>query len=303
MSQELEKNNLIARWLSKELSIEEEQQLKANPEMEALKVVIDDIKQWKVKPFDVDASYTKLNKVRSNKSLRKIQPFKKWLSIAASILLLFSTYLLWDNFINAQITISTLASEQKSVLLPDGSKVELDALSKLTYNKKAWQKNRTINLSGQAYFKVEKGAAFKVLTSTTTVTVIGTEFNVKSFNKDSKVTCYEGKVSVRYQNIEEILGAGEEAILQDDAFQRFEHNSKLPDWTAGFIKYKNEPLREIIKDLERTYAIVIELPLKHNIIKFTGTLPTNDLQTALKNLFEPLELDFEKINTNKIVVY
>tara|TARA_R110002126_G_scaffold14768_1_gene61377 strand:+ start:24877 stop:25788 length:912 start_codon:yes stop_codon:yes gene_type:complete len=303
MSQELEKNNLIARWLSKELSGEEEQQLKTNPEMEALKVVIDDINQWKVKPFDVDASFTKLNNVRSNKSLRKIQPFKKWLSVAASILLLFSTYLLWDNFLNAQITISTLASEQKSVVLPDGSKVELDALSKLTYNKKTWQKNRTINLSGQAYFKVEKGPTFKVLTSTTTVTVLGTQFNVKSFDKDAKVTCYEGKVSVGYQNIEEILIAGEEVIIQDDGFQRFEHNSKLPDWTVGFIKYKNESLREIIKDLERTYAIIIDLPKKHDNLKFTGTLPTNDLQTALKNLLEPLELEFKKINTKKIVVY
>ena len=81
--------------------------------------------------------------------------------------------------------------------LPDSSFVALNMGSELYYTKKGWQTERRVELKGEAFFKVKKGSIFEVETDQGIISVLGTEFNVKSWNNYFEVTCYSGLVRVK----------------------------------------------------------------------------------------------------------
>ena len=105
------------------------------------------------------------------------------------------------------ITTTDLA-EHTEVYLPDSSQVILNAESKISFNKKTWDENRNVTLEGEAFFKVAKGKRFTVATESGIITVLGTQFNVENRKNFFEVTCYEGLVSVTYNNKETKLAAG-----------------------------------------------------------------------------------------------
>ena len=93
-------------------------------------------------------------------------------------------------------TIETMASEKTTVTLPDNSTAQLNSKSEISYSEKKWDKKRTVNLKGEAYFKVAKGSKFDVKTTAGIVSVHGTQFNVKNRKNYFEVKCFEGLVGV-----------------------------------------------------------------------------------------------------------
>ena len=301
MSNNLENNNILFRWLEGTLTDEERTQLSNDyPELDALKVAITDVDTWKVKDFDTDLGLAQLQELKKT-TVTKSKPYKSWLSIAASLLVFVSSYFLW-NYFDDQVVIKTLASEQKNVTLPDGSVVKLDEASELRYSKKDWQKHRELRLLGQGYFDVKKGSTFKVETTNAIVEVLGTQFNINTAKQKTKVTCFEGRVSVSFRNKKEILSAGEALIISPEAYLRSNHKDKKPKWLQEYLYYDNASLINITKDLEEVFGVSIELPKQYETLKFTGKLPTKDLSLALKNVLQPLELNFQFVNSNKVLV-
>ncbi|NJK98129.1 MAG: FecR family protein [Bacteroidales bacterium] len=75
-------------------------------------------------------------------------------------------------------------------ILPDGTKVWLNAGSRLTYKKSFNEKERVVNLTGEAFFQVKtnKEKPFIVQTSKLSVKALGTTFNVKAYAEDKQVT-------------------------------------------------------------------------------------------------------------------
>ena len=308
MEPNFEDNDLLARWLDNRLTAEEAKQLKKNKELEALKAVVDDIDTWQVKDFDVEAGLKDL-KARKNqrKEEPKVVPLKTkstnyWVGgIAASFVILMASYFVFNTFFNNQVNISTGVAENKTIKLPSGSTVYLDALSSVSYNKKEWQTDRNIQLKGQALFEVTKGKTFTVQTpNEASVTVLGTKFNINTHQNELSVACYEGKVAVEYHTEKEILTAGQGIFLNNNTLQIEAHQNNQPNWQQGFSKYHQTNLSSIIKDLKKYYTVNIELPKKYENLQFSGVVPHDNLEAALKTLFTPFEIKYQIKNESVV---
>ena len=136
------------------------------------------------------------------------------LSVAASLLIVFFLGVIGSKFfrktqtqlINQICEINTPLGSKTSIVLPDGTKVWLNAGSKLTYNQAYNIKDRRVTLEGEAFFKVTTNHSkpFLVHTSHLDVRAVGTEFNVKAYpdEKLATATLVEGiiKIEVPRQN-------------------------------------------------------------------------------------------------------
>ncbi|NRD20103.1 FecR family protein [Winogradskyella eckloniae] len=304
MDNKFTKDNLIARWLENRLNDDEKKALEDSGELDALKVVVGDIDTWKVEKMDVEKGLNALNERKAQTiSITPTQSKKSsfWLSIAASVLLLLSSgYIVFNYFSNQTITITTAIAENKSISLPDGSIVKLDALSRISYNEKDWDENRTIQLNGQAYFDVTSGNTFIVQTNNGNITVLGTEFNVHTEEQIFEVTCYEGKVKVVYKTDEELLTQGQSVHVKDSRLINKKHTSLLPEWLEGYSKYNNVNLLTIIKDLEKYYPTTINLPKPYHNLQFTGSITHSDFNAAIETLFTAMEIKYSVSDNNSV---
>jgi len=300
MSKHLEDKNLIARWMDDRLSNEEKEQLKESGELDALKTVIDDIDTWKVKPFDLEAGLAKLKE--ENKTVVPLKKSNKnWLRIAASVAILLSCSLLWYFTSTSSTTIATKIAESKTVELPTGSLVELDAASSITYDKDDWEDSRMLTLTGQAFFNVTSGAPFVVQTPTAQVSVLGTQFNISTQEEEFSVYCYEGKIEVSYKNNSEIITKGQSVFIVNGKLKKDKHRYLSPEWMNGLSTYDRTPLKTVIADVKRYYNVDVNLPQKYDTLQFTGTIAHKDLQQTLNTIFTTMEIKYELQEGNTVI--
>ncbi len=191
-----------------------------------------------------------------------------------------------------------LATTQE-VDLPDGSHVSLNAQSNLSY---AEGDERIAKLEGEAFFEVEEGVPFKVVTREGTVTVLGTSFNVKARDGFFLVSCKTGKVRVEIpeKKIVEDITPGERVIHDKDTVRRTKINANLiGKWQVGEFYFDDQPLEEVLKELERQYNV--EITTKDLEQKFfTGYFTNTNLDLALTIVCEPLDLSY-RIDTDGLV--
>ena len=160
----------------------------------------------------------------------------------------------------------TAAGERRSVTLPDGSRVMVNAMSRLSIDYSS--RERTIRLtSGEAVFDVAHDVRrpFIVQTPTTNIRALGTEFNVdQRHDGTALVSVIEGRVQVTTRSgdaeVEGIitpniinLGAGEEAQVSRQRIQKRAHPdvSKTLGWREGRLYFDNTPLEEVAAEFNR----------------------------------------------------
>ncbi len=225
-------------------------------------------------------------------------------AVAAAITLLLATtfvipYFLSDTIVEHQ----TAFGEFKELQLPDGSKVALNANSKLKYEMDA---PRKVWLEGEAFFEVTKkpstGENFQVLTSDLTVKVLGTTFNVNSRNEQTKVFLEEGKVVLEgvilaENTLEMIPGElvsyskKEKKIIEKRKAKALENTS----WRSGVIRFTEAPLSTILKEITAIYGIQFDNKSKNTSDKrFSGGIPNGDLSIALESLKLPFGIEIEQ---------
>ncbi|MFK7834512.1 MAG: FecR family protein [Winogradskyella sp.] len=297
-----DKETFLAQWLEGDISDAELKNLVNDVDFKAYQKLKRGLEVHKQLDAPIDASFAKIQQRITNKNNKKqtnVRPlYRNWtIGIAASIVLLFG---LFSIFGNDTVTIETGFGDHKTIALLDGSEVILNSKSKITYNKDDWENNRELTLEGEAYFKVEKGNTFTVKTSNGSVRVLGTEFNVKSTNDFFDVVCYEGKVSVKTLSSEHVL-------LPTQQVRKINGNSPeasitqliKPTWIAGESTFKSVPLRYVISELEATYNITCNAEGIDTAIIVTSSFPHNNLNVALKTVFESLDIKYsEKENRN-----
>ena len=228
-------------------------------------------------------------------------PRKGWLQsrtllrAAASIALLIATFFVVQYFLGDRYVVEqSVAGQIKTFTLPDGSLVTLNGNSSIRYLKD-WDDNpiRTVKLEGEAYFKVRNfgdgTTKFHVLTSDLTVEVLGTSFNVLSWEKETSVFLEEGKINVKLVN-----AADEEVNLVPGEVLRYSaRNQKLippksvakqleVSWKQGVLEFEETSLEDILHRLTSPnmirYTIMDEALAKR---VFTLRIPTEDTEVAL----------------------
>ena len=190
-------------------------------------------------------------------------------------------------------TIETPRGGQYQVLLPDGSKVWLNAASKLIYPVSFHGLGeRKVELSGEAYFEVakDKSHPFKVKSSGQEVEVLGTHFNINAYREEGlpRTTLLEGAVQISGNNGNKaLLKPGEQAALKGNDI----HISKVDieeavAWKNGYFFFENADLETVMKQLSRWYDVDIVYPKKINE-RFYAQIPS---KSSLSEVLKVLEL-------------
>ena len=199
---------------------------------------------------------------------------------------------------------------ENTVILTDGTKVYLNAGSKLTYPVRFAGKRRIVALEGEAYFEVaqDESHPFVVQTHLGEVTVLGTAFNVNAYTDAS--VCYttlvHGKVQFSAPNVGTVtLQPGEQAVVSaNGAEKRTVDLDEYVGWVNGMYNFKNRSLGEIMETFERWYDIQVyyETPDLRNIT-YSGSLKRNGV---INSFLDALELTGDltyKISGRKVLIY
>lgn len=195
--------------------------------------------------------------------------------------------------------------ELESVSLPDASQVTINAGSVLEYSKEDWDESRKVKLKGEAFFRVAKGETFTVETSTGSVTVLGTEFNVYARENGFRVACQEGRVRVNVPNSEAIeITAGQGVELIDGKLSLDETLDPGQEmaWQRGEFYFYEADYTEVWYELERQFGVTIFSEIDESK-KFTGSFTNGDLTTALEMVTLTNLLQVEKIGSDSLRIH
>ncbi|MDR1683393.1 MAG: FecR family protein [Candidatus Symbiothrix sp.] len=199
---------------------------------------------------------------------RLIPLWKKWSAAAAVALLIISTTIGIHELTlrnNKEIFTVDVPMGQKSKLtLPDGSAVWLNAGSQIQYTGNYNLRNRTLALTGEAYFEVAKqtNKPFIVKLRDYDIEVKGTKFNVSSYNNEKYVSAslMEGAILLRYNNKEYAMKPGETIRLDVETKQLTLHQTntiQYRSWTEDRLEYGEITLAELFNRLSRQYNVRI----------------------------------------------
>jgi ferric-dicitrate binding protein FerR (iron transport regulator) len=294
------KDDNLIKWLNGELTDDEFARTVGKSDLQKYKQITGEIDQWE--PTNNDSFRVKLEDIlKEPKTITRQLNWWKPISIAASIALIL-TISVWLLFFSNVSTYYAQAGQTKEIVLPDGlSIVTLASSSSITVDKRKWKKGRRpVKLSGKALFSVEPGDPFTVSTEVGEVAVLGTTFSVDVFDESMAVACYEGKVQAKTKIGAVTIPGGESYLFHQNKWEEMiPIASSGPAWLQGELAYTNAPLVQVIKALEKTFEITIDTGKIQVNRRFTGTIPKNNLDTALKLVFTPLSIAY-KVENNKV---
>jgi len=226
---------------------------------------------------------------------------RRWISIAAAacigLVAFFALY-------NPTTTVSIGNGEHLAYTLPDNSKVELNADSKLTFKAGDFDGDRIVNLEGEAFFEVQKGQSFKVITPNGMIEVLGTSFNVNARDGGLSVDCRTGKVRVTAKGREQTLtkGLGTKLNANQSALEsayKIDIDRQI-GWRNGDFYLENVTLRKVIDELERQFDVKINYP--SNLEKVGNyTFKTDVLKQALEYVAFQINAEVE-INGKEVIL-
>jgi len=206
-------------------------------------------------------------------------------------------------------TLSTPTGGQYNIVLADGTKVYLNAVSSIKYPTQFNGDQRIVELDGEAYFEVakNKNKPFIVKSGDQDIEVLGTNFNVHAYDNESvvKTTLLEGSVAVNYKNQKAILKPGQQSNVSDKfnkiTIKQVDTEAAIA-WKNGRFKFDNADLKTVMRQLERWYGIKVEYRGDVSDVRFNGgTFMNKNLSEVLKVL-ELSNIKF-KVEGKTIIVY
>ena len=236
----------------------------------------------------------------------KSRPF----AVAASVsfLLICTLMLFLINFKgNTDLIVQESGERQLLVMLPDGSEVWLNRESVLSYPQDFEAGERRVQLSGEAFFEVEKNPAkpFVVKTDKAAVKVLGTSFNVKAFEQAAVTEVYVRSGKVRMHVIEEeekevVLTPGDKGFLyKSTATLRVEREDSpnVLAWKEKRLIFKKTELKEVVATLEEYFSVNIRVTNPALLqCRFTSSFEDPELEEVVEVLRHALNVE---INTDK----
>lgn len=299
---ENENDSYLADWMADKISDDQLKQLVTEEDFIAYKKIRIALHGYGISEPNMENDFRAIQKLlvaKKEEKPAKSRIIPMWTyAVAASLLLFFGWYQVY--FVSNEVT--TGFGDSEVIHLSDNSVVTLNSKSKVTYPN-LFQFHRTLKLEGEAYFDVQKGDKFTVETALGKVRVLGTEFNVTSFSDYFEVTCYEGKVSVETPKQSIILTPGESVRLYENKFENWaDTTDKKPEWISGESTFKNVPIKYVIAKFKNQYDVEIKFPKNIENSKFTGSFTHSNIETALKTICIPLNLNYSDSNSKTIQI-
>lgn len=279
-------NDIITRYLNRTISPVEEtfllEWLKADEKNRKLFMELRDIWLFSNLPSQkesVEQSFDKFRKRVREASPRRnrFYPMFRWASsIAALLILAVGGFYLFNRPVEIQYvevpeTFCKVIMPENckgSVILPDSSVVWLNSGSTLVYPEHFAANSRNVKLTGEGYFEVKKNssAPFHVEARQMLVTVLGTTFNVRSYEDDEIVetVLLTGSVNVKTNDEKVYRLVPNQRIALNVKAQRADittvTGSDYSIWKEDRLRFENASLGEVINKLEKWYRIEITCP-------------------------------------------
>jgi len=229
----------------------------------------------------------------------------KVVAAALALILLSTTFFL--RFYTTKITCPK--GKHMSHILPDGSIVELNAESTVSYNLHWWYFKREVTFEGEAFFSVERGERFTIVSNNGTTEILGTSFNIFARNASYKVFCKTGKIKVSSfkSDIELVVNPGELAIINNKLKLGEIQNvdaEKILGWQINKFNFTSEPLLNVIDELERQYDVEIGVSVNHpNEFIYTGYFAkSTSIESPLNFICKSFNLNFKKNKKGNYII-
>ena len=222
-----------------------------------------------------------------------------------------------NNDLNKYNTISTPMGGKFKVILPDGSLVVLNAASTLKYPLHFDEKLRKVSFTGEAYFEIaklvdkqKKRIPFYVYSNNQIVEVLGTHFNINSYDNEeySKTTLLEGSVKIINEKstaTAKILKPGQQAVIKRGDVQTkilIADEAQALAWKDGYFLFKNTNIKDVVNELERWYNVDIQYDDAMEFENITGYISRNvKISSVLKMLQLSGIVNYE-ISGSKIII-
>jgi transmembrane sensor len=227
-------------------------------------------------------------------------------------------------------TLSTPRGGQYSLLLPDGSKVWLNAASSIKYPAQFSENQRRVIITGEVYFDVvaARSNTGKVPfivdvqsvagASQAEVEVLGTSFNIKAYDDetDIKATLLKGKVKISALQSPagegrtfKLLASGQQAQIPHKALAAkdpikvvdLDDSAAVLGWKNGLVSLQNADIKSIMRMISRWYNIEVDYQGQTPDYTFSGTLPLKENLSAVIKVLEFNGVRF-KVQQNKIII-
>lgn len=238
---------------------------------------------------------------------RKVVAFRSLtvlLSSAAVILVLLSLTF-FARYYTTSVQIP--AGQHRLAQLPDGSAIELNAESELSYHPWWWRFDRSLSFKGEGFFEVKPGRKFTVKSERGTTSVLGTSFNIFARDNTYRVTCVTGRVKVTSpRNETVILHPQTKAEIDENGLIRTINLSEPTtdiSWKNYLFFFTAAPINEVLREIERQYGV----KLKNNAVPlslYTGNFRKEEsVEEVLKVVCMPMGLDYRKISDLEYLIY
>jgi len=249
--------------------------------------------------------------LQKTRKLPAQKPLHGWYRVAAvwiGLLIIGTAYFMYQTQQPDWVAYETGYGEVEQITLPDGSKVTLNANSRLRYtaSDEYTAASRQVWLDGEAYFSVvhtTDDQKFKVQTANLNVEVLGTEFNVNNRRGDTEVVLHTGKVKLDLtdnKETPEVMMAPGEMVAYSSTNRQLTKKVVNPEnytnWRKQELTLNNTSLAEIARILEDYYGFEVSMPgeLQDVQLSATATLSLKDTEIILTAISEIYGIEVEK---------
>lgn len=307
---------LITRMLAGEASVDDRRQLELwlNESAENRFLYEQFKAAWKYKPADMEnihvdrnAAWQKISrgieladqagskqKMKRIGSIRRIS-YYAISGVAAMFLLMLGIYFLLLNQGQTEMLVyHTEKRMDESLTLPDGSLIQLNSNSSLTYPVEFKEKKRYVKLNGQAFFEVAQisGKPFTIELDGAIVTVLGTSFNISQYQNPNniEVAVISGKVMLQTDDVppkEIVLTQGEKGIFNKASRELSKEmitNHNFMAWKTGRLEFDQTSLPEVLKTIGETYLLDVVTEQDLSDLKLTARFSDEDPADIFKTI-------------------
>lgn len=248
-------------------------------------------------------SYKMLEQIRKNIRIKKLKRISfRVAAVLIPALFIIGFYMQLSSRVDIFGTpeyeeIIVAKGERIQMIFQDGTKVYINSDSKLRYPKKFALNSREVYLEGEAYFEVAKNKKrpFIVNLNGPAIHVLGTSFNVQDYpeNKDITVCLDEGHINLTLPSEKKYpVQPGEKLVYNKEnklcTISRIEDMQRMSIWKQNVIVFKDTPLPEVVKVLNRWYDVDFKVE-DNRTLTYVYTL------TSENTLLEKVLMDLEKI--------
>lgn len=195
--------------------------------------------------------------------------------------------------------------EERNYVFPDGSEVNINADSKLYFEKKEWGNKRMVHFDGEAYFQMAGNEPFLVVSSLAELQVKSRNFNIFSRGTRLVVDCFEGQITVKslIHNVQRTITAGQGIIYTEDLIDTYSlGEAKVPAWIFGNYIYNDAPLNDVLREIERQYDVNLKVAVDLSQDRYSGEFNNRNLIETLSAVCDSVGLKYEFYNSNQVLI-